>query len=296
LTPESYNLQKKGHDEGHSEAEMSEISDNDSCSSGNLRYKKKVTPADSESDSDFVDVRRKSRKRRGHQSDDSNSSAEERSRVRFDEELPKATYEWKFTHRGELIADSWAGASLSDAEHCSKYAAMTSSAKLQSMKAKFMKVLRYHVLDGGITVHEASLIEQRFDQNQNKAIQEIIGTVIPSDLVDSLIETMDGSVFGAAQYEQFQQKTDKWLKENVKLSSPTTNKTVKLTPEGYLQSIGQLPQFIKDIRWKSVDELRFGSSKTSDKGASDTKNTIGKWANNVQTSSSSSSSYVIQLW
>jgi hypothetical protein len=137
------------------------------------------------------------------------------------------------------------------------------------------------------------LIEQRFDQNQNKAIQEIIGTVIPSDLVDSLIETMDGSVFGAAQYEVFQQKVDKWLKENVKLSQPTTNKILKLTQKGYLQSIGQLPQFIKDIRWKSVDELRFGGSKTSDKGVSDTKSTIGKWANNVQTSSSSSSSYVI---
>ncbi len=124
-------------------------------------------------------------------------------------------------------------------------------------------------------------------------IQEIISTTIPIELVDSLIESMDGSVFGAAQYEQFQQKIDKWFKENVKLSAPTTNKILKLTQEGYLQSIGQLPQFFKDIRWKSVDELRFGSSKTSEQGVSDTKNTIGKWANNVQTSSSSSSSYVI---
>jgi len=294
LIPELYHLQKKGNDEGHSDGYMSEISEDDSQDGGN-RYKKKgATKSDSDSDgSGFIEVRRKSRKRRGHDTD-SNSSTENETRVKFDLGSPKATYERKFIYKGELMADNWADANLSQAEHCSTYAAMVSSAKLQSMsKTKFMKVIRFLVLDGEIIVPETSLTERSFDQNQTKAIQEIIGTTIPIELVDSLTDSMDGSVFGAAQYEKFQQKTDKWLKENVKLSSPTTNKILKLTQEGYLQSIGQLPQFFKDIRWKSVDELRYGSSNTADQGASDTKNTIGKWANNVQTSSSSSSSSVI---
>jgi hypothetical protein len=112
-------------------------------------------------------------------------------------ELPKATYERKFTYKGELMADSWVDASLTDAEHCSTCAAMASSAKWQSKsRTKFMKVLRFLVLDGEITVPESSQIEQRFDQNQTKAIQEIIGTTIPSELGDSLTEFMDHGWLG----------------------------------------------------------------------------------------------------
>jgi hypothetical protein len=55
LTPESYHLQRKENDEGHGEADISGISEDESQISGN-RFKKKATKTGSESDdSDFIE-------------------------------------------------------------------------------------------------------------------------------------------------------------------------------------------------------------------------------------------------
>jgi hypothetical protein len=290
LTPASYS--RGNDDSGDSDAEKSEDSDGSLSPDEGNRYRINRMDAqdDSGSDSEWTEAKsKKNRKRKGDRRRNDSDSGEE-GEARTSGRHPKTTYDRKFIHSGELIDDSWVDATLSDAEHCSAYAAMTSSAKLQNARSKFMKTTRYLVQDGVIVVPESSSTMQGYDQNQNKQIQGIIGATIPTELVDSLIESMDGSVFGASQYEQFQQKVDKWLKENVKTSQPTTNKILKLTLEGYLQSLGQFSTFMKDIRWKSADELKNGISKVYDKGASDTKNTIGKWSNSAQASSSSSSS------
>jgi hypothetical protein len=179
---------------------------------------------------------------------------------------------------------------LDSDKHCSVFAAMSSSAKLQSNRTKFMKTIRYLITDGVIIFPEDFKEQMGFDQSRIRSIQEVVGLTIPTGLVDVLTEQMDGSVFGASQFEQFQQKLDKWFKENVKLSQPTTSRVLKLTLEGYLQSMGQFLTDMTNIRWKSVDDLKNGSSKAPGKGTSDTKNTIEKWSKGGSKASSSSSS------
>jgi hypothetical protein len=284
LTPESYSRMR--YDNGGSDADESEASGTDDNNRNKDREGSEGSDSDWISAGNRKTLKRKHRRRAG----ETESSADEGQDKDNEDDLPVATYERKFTHGGELMADSWANSNLSDAEHCSVFAAMASSAKLQSIRSKFMKTVRYLIMDGVIVCPESFKEQSGFDQSQIKSIQEVVGLTIPTGLVDMLVEFMDGSVFGASQFEQFQQKLDKWFKENVKLSQPTTNRVLKLTMEGYLQSIGQFQTEMTNIRWKSVEELKNGSSKASGKGASDTKNTIEKWSNSGSKASSSSSS------
>ncbi len=284
LTPELY-FEKKKYNDGGSDAD-----DSESSSSDDESERVSGVAGGSGSDSDWTPAGSRRTRKRKHRRRAGETDSGDEVQARRDDDEPVATYERKLTFGGELMADSWVDSNLSDAEHCSVFAAMSSSAKLQSIRTKFTKTIRHLIMDGKIIFPEDFKEQVGFDQSQIRSIQEVAGLTIPTGLVDVLIEQMDGSVFGASQFEQFQQKLDKWFKENVKLSQPTTSRVLKLTLEGYLQSIGQFLTDMTNIRWKSVDDLKYGSSKAPGKGTSGTQNTIEKWSNSGSKASSSSSS------
>jgi len=185
------------------------------------------------------------------------------------------TYTQKYVFERKLLDDKWKDSKVEDyPPNEIKNIARVSSVILQSAPNKklfFKDGLKDLVHDGKL---EPCLVNrEELNKFQSTQLDELKGTTVTENFVDSCVGVLDGGSFGQQQYEILQTQFDLYANANSFMGKHKLffQKLTKLTLEGWLAHKGNESLMLQQIRYATADEIERSDSVSNETSSSSSR-------------------------